>query len=120
LGGGNSKEQFVKWLHYIVLYPKQNILIIKNSSSFHTARNTLEAKQFFKSRTAIREFVVSSMDQKYDPPYTRLLILTLNDSMLSEVSYDEMDLDGFEAISVPEDELPAFNKSVTFVKEEML
>ena len=33
---------------------------------FRTGRNTLEAKQFFKSRTAVKEFVDSSVMQGYD------------------------------------------------------
>jgi hypothetical protein len=87
---------------------------------FNTAQNTLEAKQFFKSRIAIREFVASAINQNYFPPYTRLLVLTTDDILLNNVSYDSMDLDGFEAISVPEDELPAFNNCVTFARVEIL
>jgi hypothetical protein len=46
--------------------------------------------------------------------------LTTDDILLNNVSYDSMDLDGFEAISVPEDELPAFNNCVPFVRVEIL
>jgi len=92
----------------------------QKNKTFSTAQNTLEAKQFFKSRIAIRAFAASAVEQDYDPPYTSLLVVTIDDNRLSLVSVDIMDLDGFEAISVPEDQLPAFNKCVTFVKEERI
>jgi hypothetical protein len=88
------------------------------SRLFNTAQNTLEAKQFFKSRFAISEFVASAIEQNYCPPYTYLLILTIDDIQLSHVQVDTMDLDGFEALSFHEDQLPVFNNCVTFVKEE--
>ena len=92
----------------------------QKSKLFKTAKNTLEAKQFFKSRIAIREFVASSVEQAYFPPYTHLLILTIDDTQLSKVRIDTMDLDGFEAISVPENQLSAFNTCINNVKKEKL
>ncbi len=47
-------------------------------------------------------------------------MLTINDNRLKKIKVDKMDLDGFEAISVPEEQLDAFNNCVTFVKEEKL
>lgn len=92
----------------------------QKSKQFNTAQNTLEAKQFFKSRIAIREFVTSAVEQDYYPPYTHLLILTIDDKQFNHIHIDIMDLDGFEAVSVPEDQLPAFHNCITFVKEENL
>lgn len=92
----------------------------RNSNCFNTAQNTLEAKQFFRSRTAIREFVASAIDQSYYPPYTWLFILTIDDKKMSHIHFDTMDLNGFEAVSIPEDQLPAFNNCITLVKEEKL
>jgi len=92
----------------------------RNSNQFNTAINTLEAKQFFKSRTAVREFVRNAVEQNYHPPYTHFLILTVDDKRLKKIRIDKMDLDGFEAVSVPEDQLPVFNNCVTFVNEEKL
>ena len=91
-----------------------------NSNQFNTAINTLEAKQFFKSRIAVREFVKSAVEQNYYPPYTHLLIITVDDQQLNAIHVDKMDLDGFEAISVPEDQLPVFNNCITFVNEARL
>jgi hypothetical protein len=90
------------------------------SRQFNTSINTLEAKQFFKSLIAVKAFVKSAVQQEYEPPYTYLFILTVNDKQLSRIAIDEMDLDGFEAISVPEEMLPAFNNCITFVKEKKL
>ena len=84
------------------------------------AENTLEAKQFFKSRKAVLDFFKSSKEQNYTPPYVSLLVFQVDDSKFKKILYDSMLLDGYEAISIPENQLAAFNKIVTFVKEETL
>ncbi|HEY4327181.1 MAG TPA: hypothetical protein VGN20_24550 [Mucilaginibacter sp.] len=87
---------------------------------FRTTRNTLEAKQFFKSLAAVRQFVERSVLQTYNPPYLYLLTVTVDNSLLHEANPDNMSLDGFEAMNIAEDDLIAFNNCVTFVEEEEL
>ena len=79
---------------------------------FRTGINTLEAKQFFKSRTAVKQFVASSVIQQYDPPYLYLLILTIDEGLYNDSNPTNMKLDGYDAINIDEDDLPSFNNCV--------
>jgi len=85
-----------------------------------TGRNTLEAKQFFKSREAVNEFVANARLQQYDPPYEYLLIISTNNLEFDDPIYTNMPLDGYEAISIHEDNLPTFNNYIKFVEQETL
>jgi hypothetical protein len=87
---------------------------------FRTGKNTLEAKQFFKSRKAIKQFVLRSVIQTYEPPYTYLLVLSVDDGCFNKIVHKNMDLDGFEAINIDEEHLPDFNNCVKFVKQELI
>jgi hypothetical protein len=87
---------------------------------FQTGKNTLEAKQFFKSRIAIKQFVDSSILQDYDPPYSWLLIISIDEHWFNVANHTEMRLDGYDAISIDEDHLSDFTNYVTFVKQESL
>ena len=87
---------------------------------FRTGRNTLEVKQFFKSLDAINEFVVNARLQQYYPRYEYLLIISVNKVCFNTIPHTNMELDGYDAISIPEDNLPAFNKCIKFVQQEQL
>lgn len=87
---------------------------------FNTGRNTLEAKQFFKSLTAVKQFVASAVIQEYNPPYLYLLTVTVNDDTFNHANPTNIKLDGYEAVNVAEDDLMAFNNCVIFVEEEAL
>ncbi len=87
---------------------------------FRTDKNTLEAKQFFKSRIAIKQFVESSKLQDYDPPYTHLLIISVDEDTFKAIHHIDMKLDGYEAVNIDEDHLLGFNNCVKFVKQELL
>jgi len=87
---------------------------------FRTATNTLEAKQFFRSIEAINEFVDNARLQKYHPPYKYLLTIKLDKEHFNDISRVEMMLDGFDAVSIHEDYLSAFNNCVIFVESERL
>ncbi len=76
---------------------------------FNIGINTLEAKQFFKSPVAVRQFVQRSVIQDYDPPYIYLLTITVNTDLLTQANPDDGLLDGFEAITIAEADLNAFN-----------
>jgi len=79
-----------------------------NQQFFRTWRNTLEAKQFFKSRTAVKSFVDSSVMQNYNPPYSYLLIINVDEDCFKMVDRTDMKLDGYDAININEDHLPDF------------
>lgn len=87
---------------------------------FRTGVNTLEAKQFFRSPTAVKQFIESSVLQDYDPPYAYLLTITADDNLLEAANPEYGKLDGYEAITIAEDNLLSFNQSVIFVEEEEL
>lgn len=90
------------------------------SGLLRTSFQSLEAKQFFKTRVAVNEFVKSAKQMRYHPPYKHLLVLTVDSGCVAAIAVDKMELDGFKAISVPEELLPAFNNCVNFVKVERL
>ncbi|MFI5138685.1 MAG: hypothetical protein ACHQIM_12735 [Sphingobacteriales bacterium] len=87
--------------------------------AFRTGRNTLEAKQFFKTRMAVTSFIDSSMEQNYDPACAHLMIVTVDDDHF-DIIQRTTKLDGYDAVHIDEDDLPDFNKCVIFVKQEVL
>jgi len=87
--------------------------------AFRTGRNTLEAKQFFKTRAAVTSFAGDAVEQNYDPPYTHLMIVTADDDQFDIIQRTRK-LDGYDAVHIEEDDLPAFNNCVIFVKQEVL
>ncbi len=86
---------------------------------FRTGRNTLEAKQFFKTRTAVTSFAGDAVQQSYDPAYAYLMIVTVDDDQF-DTTQRTRKLDGYDAVHIEEDDLPAFNNCVIFVKQEVL
>jgi hypothetical protein len=85
--------------------------------TFRIAKNTLEAKQFFKSKAAVDLFVAESAKQNYDPSYCFILLIIVKDNCFQKLDFTEQQLDGFEALTIPEATLPAFNKCINFVNE---
>ena len=63
-----------------------------NHKQFRLAKNTLEAKQFFRSRTAVKQFVENSVMQDYNPPYLYLLVIRIDDVLLINANPEEMKL----------------------------
>ncbi len=87
---------------------------------FRTGRNTLEAKQFFKSRKATEKFVESAVLQEYDPPYLYLLTISIDEILFETSNPIMMKLDGYEAVNIEENDLIYFNNCIIFVEEEEL
>jgi hypothetical protein len=87
------------------------------NKKFRTARNTLEAKQFYKSERGVVEFVKDATKQSYRPPYKYILTITMDEGCLNELDPEIQELDRFEAITIHEQDLLAFNKCVKFVEE---
>ena len=87
---------------------------------FRTTDHSLEAKQFFKSEEAVRNYIARAALQNFDPPYDYLLTITIDEEQLDQNQCNEMELDGYIAISIPEEYLPTFNNCVIFVEEELL
>ncbi len=87
--------------------------------AFLTGLNTLEAKQFFRTRVAVASFVTSAAGLNYDPAYAHLMVVSLNDDNF-DITSRTMKLDGYDAVHVDEDDWPAFNNCVIFVNQEVL
>ncbi len=81
---------------------------------FRLGDNTLEAKQFFKSETAVLEYVRATVKRSFKPPYKYILTIEVDNECFAAVTSFEQYLDGYEAITIPEDDLPSFNNCVTF------
>jgi len=90
----------------------------KVDRNFRTAKNTLEAKQFFKSERAVLEFVKVAIKRAYRPPYKYILFINVDSQCLEAVDLQAQDLDGYDAITIQEDDLPSFNNCVTFTTEQ--
>ena len=75
---------------------------------------TLEAKQFFKTRVAVDDFI--QMASSLRPPYTRVLIFDLDSNCFTH-EIDERALDGHMAVTIPAKDLPDLNKCITFIEE---
>jgi hypothetical protein len=86
--------------------------------TFRLGNNTLEAKQFFKSETAVLEYVRSTVKRSFKPPYKYILTIEVDNECFAAIVSFEQYLDGFEAITIPEDDLPSFNKCVSFTFEQ--
>jgi hypothetical protein len=87
---------------------------------FRTAKNTLEAKQFFKSEISAQEFIKESRIRKFSPPYKYLFHIEIDEECVSKIDYDEQILDGYTAITIQESRLPAFDKCITLVIEHAI
>ncbi len=87
---------------------------------FRTGINTLEAKQFFKSTIAVKQFVANSVIQQYDPPYLYLLTITIDEDLYNNSNPTNIKLDGYDAVNIDEDDLLSFNNCVKFVNQESL
>jgi hypothetical protein len=98
---------------------KQEKEDIDARGEFRVARNTLEAKQFFKTRIAVKQFVANSVVQQYDPDYTHLIIVGVDDLCFDSAGHTQK-LDGYDAIHIEEEDLRAFNNCIKFVRQETL
>jgi len=88
----------------------------ENKSEFRTAKNTLEAKQFFKTEGAVRDFINQSYATALSFPYLFVMEIHVLKTCLENLNADYIKLDTHEAVSIDEDELPDFNKRITFVE----
>lgn len=87
----------------------------KTDQNFRTAENTIEGKQFFKSQNAVLEYVEAAVKRGYAPPhYKYLLTITVENQCFDLINYESQILDGHEAITIQEEDLPAFNNCFTF------
>lgn len=92
----------------------------KDAAIFRTAFNTLEAKQFFKTKNAVEDFIFHARQQNFIPPYTHIFEIDILKQCLAKLKIHEMILDRFDAISVDEEHLPDFNKCVKFVQQHAI
>lgn len=88
----------------------------RSQKKFRTSKNTLEAKQFFKSEEAVKEFIKDSKKQNYNPSYKYILLVLVDKQCLENSIYEEQELDRFLAITIHEADLPLFNKCIIFVE----
>ena len=88
------------------------------TGQLRTATNTLEAKQFFKTRKAVNEYLENAISQDFQPVYVTLLIVDIEKSDFDTLQADEMALDGFLAVTVHEEHLNSLNSFIKFVTKE--
>jgi len=93
---------------------------IQTHNHFRTQINTLEAKQFFSTETAVLEYIVASIKRSFIPPYTYLLTVSIDDQCFLHVTHTRQELDGHDAISIDQQHLAHFNKFVTFIVSNVI
>jgi hypothetical protein len=86
-----------------------------SSGVFQTGPNTLEGKQFLRTDLAVREFAGEANRIGYEPPYTTVFAISINESDFNRIPVDRQILDSHEAITVSTD-LVAFNNCINFTK----
>jgi len=92
----------------------------KKCKQFRTAKNTLEAKQFFKSETGVFEFIEDSLTGNFSPPYKYMYCIELDEECIAKIEYDEQILVGYKAITIQEQYLRNFNKCVKLAVENVI
>ena len=93
---------------------------IQTHKHFRTQINTLEAKQFFSSESAVVEYVIASFKRRFIPPYTHILSVSIDDQCFQHVTHNRQELDGHDAINIYQQHLPHFNKFVTFIEVNVI
>ncbi len=86
------------------------------SGIFQTGPNTLEGKQFFRTEMAVLEFAGEANRIGYEPPYTTIFSISINEPDFNLLPVDRQILDSHEAITVSTDHLAAFNNCISFTK----
>jgi hypothetical protein len=81
----------------------------ENNHLFRTAKNTLEAKQFFLSETGALEFIRECGIARFNPPYKWLLQIEIEEDCLCKIDFYSQTLDGYKAFTIHEGDLPDFN-----------
>jgi uncharacterized protein (AIM24 family) len=84
------------------------------SGIFRTGPNTLEGKQFFRTEFSVREFAGEANRIGYEPPYTTIFSISINERDFNRIPVDRQILDSHEAITVSTDHLVAFNNCINF------
>jgi hypothetical protein len=87
----------------------------QQAGELRTARNTLEGKQFFKSEVGARYFTERASKQRFAPAYKHILVFDLDEDCYQRAAEAEQILDGHAALTIIEEDLPAFNNCVTFI-----
>ena len=83
-----SKAEFYDW---------------NDTKEFRTARNTLEAKQFFKSYKAAVDFHNQSLLLNFDNPYVYIFEVHVFTTCINKLEVNHMSLDTHNALSIEED-----------------
>ncbi len=87
---------------------------------FRTTTRTLEAKQFFKKEESVKDFVRRAIDQNYDPPYLYLITIEVTNALQNPQIIKTQILDGFEAVTIDEDDLTLFSQFTNFINCDAL
>ena len=86
--------------------------------AFRTTNRTLEAKQFFRTKKAVWDFVIIATKRSYFPPYEYVLTIDIDNPCFETVGAEAQNLDGHDAITIQEDDLTPFNNCIIFVEVE--
>jgi hypothetical protein len=129
--GGKKALRFAEVFCFLLYLIEKSVLTIQklyravseaeykdweNINGFRTAENTLEAKQFFKTERAVKDFIHQSQAAHLSSPYLFTIEVHVLNTCLESLNADYINLDTHEAISIDEDELEGFNKCITFAQ----
>jgi hypothetical protein len=89
----------------------------KESGLFRCTENAMEAKQFWESMEAARNFVILSRRRKFYPSYFCILEIKIQKDCLEQINYESQELDRYEAITIYKIDLDQFNKCEKKIKQ---
>ena len=89
----------------------------RESDLFRCSANTIEAKQFWESMKAARNFVDLSHRRNFNPRYFCILKIKIDKNCLEQIKYESQELDRYMAITIREIDLQQFNKCEKKIKQ---
>ena len=114
-----SVYTFAEIILFMILYRAGSDEELANYNSygiFQTGPNTLEGKQFFRTEMAVLEFAGEANRIGYEPPYTTIFSISINEPDFNRIPSDRQVLDSHEAITVSTEHLAAFNNCINFTE----
>jgi hypothetical protein len=89
----------------------------RDSNLFRCSANTIEAKQFWESMKAAKNFVNLSQRRNFSLPYCCILEIKIDTNCLEKTKYESQELDRYMAITIREIDLEQFNKCGKKIKQ---
>ena len=82
--------------------------------AFRTALNTLESKQFFKDKNAVKQYVRHAKQRDFYPPYEFIVEVEIKNVDMKNIKYEKLELDSSDAVNIPDNQLSSLSEKGKF------